>query len=204
MVGNFLAGGAAVNRWRAAPASPLTVVDVGVAGDLTALPQPPERRARFVAAKVRAGTANLRAPGRHDAATRPPPRSPSAASWRAPPPPPAAELLCAGEMGIGNSTAAAALLCALAGVAPVDAVGRGTGLDDAHDARTRSSVIAAALARHRRRGPPRGDPLGALAAVGGLELAAMAGLMLGGAAAARPGRRRRLHRRRRRARRRAR
>jgi nicotinate-nucleotide--dimethylbenzimidazole phosphoribosyltransferase len=183
MVGNFLAGGAAVNQLAAGAGVALTVVDVGVAGDLSALPQPAERRARYVAAKVRAGTANLaREPAmfRAEAAValdigRALARTAAAAGC---------DLLCAGEMGIGNSTSAAALLCALAGVAPAEAVGAGTGVDAdviAHKAR----IVAAALERHRlRAGDPRGrDPLTVLAALGGLEIAAMAGLMLGGAAA---------------------
>ena len=57
MVGNMLAGGAAVNQLAAGAGVALTVVDVGVAGDLSAIPQ--ERRARFVADKVRAGTGNF-------------------------------------------------------------------------------------------------------------------------------------------------
>jgi nicotinate-nucleotide--dimethylbenzimidazole phosphoribosyltransferase len=81
-------------------------------------------------------------------------------------------------MGIGNTTAAAALVCALAGVAPEVACGHGAGLDDATVAH-KARVVAAALARHQ---PRPDDPLGALAAVGGLEIAAMAGLMLAGAA----------------------
>src|SRR5581483_7534767 len=87
-------------------------------------------------------------------------------------------LLCAGEMGIGNTTAAAALLCALAGVDPDEAVGRGAGVDGPALARKRE-VVRAALAHHR---PDARDPLRTLAALGGLEIAAMAGLMLGGAA----------------------
>src|SRR5262249_48351301 len=58
------------------------------------------------------------------------------------------DLLGAGEMGIGNSTAAAALLCAFTGVDPTDAAGRGTGLDDAGVAH-KAEVIRRALALHR-------------------------------------------------------
>ena len=64
MVGNMLAGGAAVSVLARAAGVALTVVDVGVAGDTSALPQPHERRARFVADKVRAGTAQPRARSR--------------------------------------------------------------------------------------------------------------------------------------------
>jgi nicotinate-nucleotide--dimethylbenzimidazole phosphoribosyltransferase len=175
MVGNFLAGGAAVNQLARALAVSLAVVDVGVAGDLSALPQPSERAAEFVAAKVRAGTANLR---HVDAMSRAEAEAAVAVGQRLATEAAAAgiELLCAGEMGIGNSTAAAALLCALADVSPALAVGRGAGLDDAGVAR-KLAVVAAALARC----PPRRDAVDTLAAVGGLEIAAMAGLMLGGA-----------------------
>jgi nicotinate-nucleotide--dimethylbenzimidazole phosphoribosyltransferase len=177
MVGNMLAGGAAVNQLAAGAGVALTVVDVGVAGDLSALPQPAERRARFVAAKARAGSGNFaRGPAlTHEeaaAALAVGDRLARAAADDG------CDLLLAGEMGIGNTTAAAAIVCALAGVAPEAACGHGAGLDDATVAH-KARVVAAALERHR---PRRDDALGALAAVGGLELAAMAGLMLGGAA----------------------
>ena len=87
------------------------------------------------------------------------------------------DLLGAGEMGIGNSTAAAALLCAFTGISPTDAAGRGTGLDDAGVAR-KADVVARALALHR---PDPADPLGVLAALGGFEIAAIVGLILGAA-----------------------
>ena len=93
-----------------------------------------------------------------------------------------------GEMGIGNSTAAAALTCALAGATPEQACGRGTGLDDEGLARKRD-VVARALARMRHGSDPRLrvdpefplDPVGVLAAVGGFELGVLAGLALGAA-----------------------
>ena len=87
------------------------------------------------------------------------------------------DVLGAGEMGIGNSTAAAALLCAFTGTDPREASGRGTGLDDAGVAR-KADVIARALELHR---PDPTDALGVLAALGGFEIAAIAGLILGAA-----------------------
>jgi len=87
------------------------------------------------------------------------------------------DVLGAGEMGIGNSTAAAALLCAFTGVSPIEAAGRGTGLDDAGVAR-KADVIARALALHR---VDRNDAIGVLAALGGREIAAIVGLILGAA-----------------------
>jgi nicotinate-nucleotide--dimethylbenzimidazole phosphoribosyltransferase len=79
-----------------------------------------------------------------------------------------------GEMGIGNSTAAAALTAALTGLPAESVTGPGTGLDEAGRRRKRE-VVERALERHRL--SPE-DPLGALRAVGGLELAALAGLSL--------------------------
>jgi nicotinate-nucleotide--dimethylbenzimidazole phosphoribosyltransferase len=87
------------------------------------------------------------------------------------------DVLGAGEMGIGNSTAAAALLCAFTGIDPREAAGRGTGLDEAGVAR-KADVIARALALHR---PDPADALGVLAALGGFEIAAIVGLILGAA-----------------------
>jgi nicotinate-nucleotide--dimethylbenzimidazole phosphoribosyltransferase len=84
------------------------------------------------------------------------------------------DLLIVGEMGIANTTAAAALALALFGGAAVDWVGRGTGVDDAGLARKRA-VVEAAMAHH---GAALADPLEALRRVGGRELAAMAGGIL--------------------------
>ncbi len=83
-----------------------------------------------------------------------------------------------GEMGIGNTTTSAAVLAALTGAAPEAVTGRGGGLTD-EGFRRKKEVIAAALERHR---PDPGDPVGVLAAVGGLDLAAMTGAFLGCAA----------------------
>jgi nicotinate-nucleotide--dimethylbenzimidazole phosphoribosyltransferase len=85
--------------------------------------------------------------------------------------------LLTGDMGIANTTPAAALIAAFTGADPAEVTGRGTGIDDATYAR-KVSVVAAALARHR---PGPADPVAALAAVGGLEHAALAGFLLGAA-----------------------
>ncbi len=90
--------------------------------------------------------------------------------------------LVTGDMGIANTTAAAALICAFTGADPAVVTGRGTGIDDATLAR-KIDVVRRALDRHR---PDPADPLGVLAAVGGLEHAALAGFVLGGAAAGVP------------------
>lgn len=89
----------------------------------------------------------------------------------------AADVLGAGEMGIGNSTSAAAIFSALSGIDPSETAGRGTGLDDAGVAH-KAEVIRRTLALHRS---CFSDPIGVLAAVGGFEIAAIAGLILGAA-----------------------
>jgi nicotinate-nucleotide--dimethylbenzimidazole phosphoribosyltransferase len=88
-----------------------------------------------------------------------------------------AEIVGAGEMGIGNSTAAAALFSAFSGLDPVETVGRGTGLDDAGVAR-KADVIRCAIALHPQ---DPADPISVLAALGGFEIAAITGLILGAA-----------------------
>ncbi len=82
-----------------------------------------------------------------------------------------ADLLIAGDMGIGNTTAATALIAAVTGAEPVAVVGRGTGIDDAGWSR---KVAAVRDALYRARGVSA-DPAGLLRVCGGADLAAMAG-----------------------------
>jgi nicotinate-nucleotide--dimethylbenzimidazole phosphoribosyltransferase len=89
-----------------------------------------------------------------------------------------AGVLITGDMGIGNTTAAAALIAAFTAAAPAATTGRGTGIDDVAYAR-KVGVVTAGLNRHS---PTAADPLATLAAVGGLEHAALAGFVLGAAA----------------------
>ena len=85
-----------------------------------------------------------------------------------------ADLLCVGEMGIGNTTAAAAICLALYGGAAEDWVGPGTGIDAA-GRRRKAAVASAAIATH---GAALGDPLEVMRRLGGRELAALAGAVL--------------------------
>jgi nicotinate-nucleotide--dimethylbenzimidazole phosphoribosyltransferase len=94
------------------------------------------------------------------------------------------QLLILGEMGIGNTTSASALACALLARPPAELVGAGTGLD-AHRMAHKATVIAAALERHGLRASDV-VVLDALACVGGLEIAALVGAMLGAAQARLP------------------
>jgi len=170
MVRNFLRGGAAVNALAAAAGARVIVVDAGVAADL---PDHPDLR-RAAAAR---GTGNLR---------REPAMSRAAAAQAvlagaavlADEARDGLDLLALGEMGIGNSTAAACLTSALTGAPPEQTTGRGTGLDDA-GLRHKRAVVAEALARAR---PDPADPLGVLAELGGLEIALLAGAALAAAA----------------------
>ncbi|KAG9401207.1 hypothetical protein AC1031_009963 [Aphanomyces cochlioides] len=85
------------------------------------------------------------------------------------------DAVCIGELGIGNTTAASALVAAFTGAPARDVCGRGTGLDDAGVER-KIRVVEAALATNAA--ALKAGPLETLAAVGGLEIAAMAGAML--------------------------
>ncbi|MBM4367704.1 MAG: nicotinate-nucleotide--dimethylbenzimidazole phosphoribosyltransferase [Deltaproteobacteria bacterium] len=179
MVHNFLAGGAAVNVFARHHGVELVVVDVGVAGDLSACRD--TDHAKFVGARVRPGTGNMAVEpamsrAEAEAAIATGIRMARAAAADG------IEVIGAGEMGIGNTTAAAACLAAVHGMPGKLTAGRGTGIDDAGLAR-KARVIDAAIARGR---PDRHDGIAILSEVGGLEIAAIAGLCLGGAAAGLP------------------
>lgn len=147
MVANFAAGGAAINQLAGVAGARLSVIPLDVerpTGDFTCGPAMSETA--FIHS-VRAGFEAVRAD---------------------------ADLVCLGEMGIANTTAAAALAAALFGGAGEGWVGRGTGVDDAGLTR-KADVVNAALAFH---GGALADPLAALRLVGGRELAAMFGAAL--------------------------
>ncbi|GAB4106066.1 nicotinate-nucleotide--dimethylbenzimidazole phosphoribosyltransferase [Micromonospora taraxaci] len=192
MIGNFLAGGAVVNAFARQAGASVTVVDVGVATPLSAgpVPHPTVLDAaapapavldpavpRLVVASVRRGTRDLAVTA---ALTRDEALAAVQTGIRIADEliDAGARILLTGDMGIGNTTPAAALIAAFTGVDALDATGRGTGVDDPTYAH-KVGVVRAALARHA---PDPTDPLGVLAAVGGLEHAALAGLILGAAA----------------------
>lgn len=179
MVRNFLAGGAAVNVFARHVGVELVVVDVGVAGPLEGAAD--TSHARFLDRRVASGTRNMvreRAMSAEqvDAALAVGVACAEAAAADG------VAILGAGEMGIGNTTAGAAVLSAVTGMPGKLTCGRGTGVDDAGLAR-KVAAVDAALALHA---PDRHDGLGILGAVGGLEIAAIAGLCIGGAAAGVP------------------
>lgn len=167
MVLNFLRGGAAVNVLARQMNARVLVVDAGVRGAFEPHPS-------LVQGKV--------APGTSDFTQGPAMAVPQAEQAiqlgievarheidRG------LDLLAVGEMGIGNTTSAAAIIAALTGRPAASVTGRGTGLDDTK-LRHKIAVVETALARHQ----PAAQ--NTLAKVGGFEIGVMAGLMLGAAA----------------------
>lgn len=88
------------------------------------------------------------------------------------------DLLGTGDMGIGNTTPSAAIIAAFSGIDPEKLTGRGTGIDD-KALKNKINVIKKGLALHQ---PDPADPIDVLYKVGGLEIGALAGLVLGAAA----------------------
>jgi nicotinate-nucleotide--dimethylbenzimidazole phosphoribosyltransferase len=178
MVANFLAGGAVVNAFAAELGAEVVVVDVGVAAPLE--PTPLDVVPALYARKVRPGTADLAVgPAMTlDEARRAVEVGIEIATRLAT----ASGCLITGDMGIANTTASAALVCAFTGADPSAATGRGTGVDDPTLAR-KVDVVGRAVARVPTRPTTPEAALAALAEVGGLEHAALAGFVLGAAAA---------------------
>jgi nicotinate-nucleotide--dimethylbenzimidazole phosphoribosyltransferase len=175
MVANFAAGGAVVNAFAAQLGADVVVVDVGVATSYAVEPG-----ARLLSRKVRHGTADLAvgpAMSVEEARRAVEIGIEVALSLAAD-----HGCLVTGDMGITNTTASAALICAFTGADPAAATGRGTGVDDPTLAR-KVAVVARAVARVPERPSTPEQALAALAEVGGLEHAALAGFVLGAAAA---------------------
>ncbi len=171
MVGNFLAGGAAINVLARQAGADVVVVDVGVA---SALPEMPDLLVR----KVRAGTADLSlGPAMTiDEARRALDVGAEVAAHLVGK---GARCLVTGDMGIANTTAASALIAALIDRPASGVTGRGAGIDDDR-LRRKTALVAAAADRARAR--HGGDALAILAEVGGLEHAALAGFVAGATA----------------------
>ena len=170
MVANFLAGGAVVNAFAAQAGAEVVVVDAGVAADLEPAPG-------LLPRKVAHGTADFT---RGPAMTRDQAVTALTAGLEV-----ARDLVTAGnrclvtgDMGIANTTASAALICAFTGSSPAVVTGPGAGADAAAQER-KVAAVRLGLALHR---PDPADPVGVLAAFGGFEHAALAGFILGAAA----------------------
>ena len=163
MVANFMTGGAAINVLSAVSGATVRVVDMAVDADT------PEQVSRH---KVRRSSGSI---DREDALSEDEARR-AVEAGRAIADEEVdggADLLIAGDMGIGNTTPAAVIVAALTGEEPVAVVGRGTGIDDAAWMR-KTAAIRDALRRARK---VTGDPLALLRTVGGADLAAMAGFL---------------------------
>ncbi|MGH9135997.1 MAG: nicotinate-nucleotide--dimethylbenzimidazole phosphoribosyltransferase, partial [Acidimicrobiales bacterium] len=179
MVANLVAGGAAINVIARQTGAAVTVVDVGVA---TPLPAGCERVPALVRRPVRAGTRDLsvEAAMTIDECNAALDVGATIADELVAG---GARALLTGEMGIGNTTPSAALIAALTGRPAHDTTGRGTGVDDRMLAH-KVGVIEQALTRHAA--AVAAGPRQTLAALGGLELAALTGFVVGGAAAGVP------------------
>ncbi|AOZ92140.1 nicotinate-nucleotide--dimethylbenzimidazole phosphoribosyltransferase [Paenibacillus crassostreae] len=168
MVHNFLAGGAAVNVLARGAGAEVVCVDIGVNSEIS--------HPDLLSRKIRYGTANMaQGPAMtyeeaiqsiligvkvvEDAVKRD------------------VQLFITGEMGIGNTTASSAVSCALTNISVKDAVGRGTGIDDARLLH-KISVVEQAL---KVNAPNPLDPIDVLAKVGGLEIGGLVGVILGSA-----------------------
>lgn len=164
MVANFAAGGAAINALAEVAGAGVRVVDIAVDGE----PPTPAIGAH----KVRRGSGNIAV---EDALTRDEALAAIAAGRAIADEEvdSGADLLIAGEMGIGNTTVATTLVAALTGSEPVAVVGRGTGIDD-EGWRRKTAAIRDALFRAR---DVRADPVALLAVCGGADIAAMAGFL---------------------------
>jgi nicotinate-nucleotide--dimethylbenzimidazole phosphoribosyltransferase len=174
MVYNFLRGGAGINVLARHVGAAVEVVDIGVNYDFRELPG-------LISRKVAYGSRNM---AREPALTQEEAlqavmvgveRAQVAIAA-------GADALAAGDMGIGNTTPAAALGTVFTGKPASTVTGKGTGIDD-DTWRHKVGVINRALELHK---PDANYPLEALAKVGGLEIGGIAGLILGAAAARRP------------------
>jgi nicotinate-nucleotide--dimethylbenzimidazole phosphoribosyltransferase len=170
MVRNFLGGGAAINVLARLNAMEFWIVDAGVDGDCGTDP-------RLIDAKLRNGTRDfvVQAAMSMDECREALRRGRRVIDQVTPA---AGNTVVLGEMGIGNTAAAALLMHGITGYPLAECVGRGTGLDDAGLQR-KQAVLAAAIARL---GAPPPDVIELLAEFGGYEIAMLAGAMLGAAA----------------------
>ena len=169
MVANFVAGAAVVNAFARQNGADVMVVDVGVAIPL-------HGGAKLLDANIRRGTRDMTVEaamtGEEARAAIEVGISVAGALVDA-----GARCLLTGDMGIANTTPAAALIAAFTGAWPDQVTGRGTGIDD-DTYRRKVEVVGDALARHPA---DPADPLTTLAAIGGLEHAALTGFILGAA-----------------------
>lgn len=170
---NFARGGAAINVLARQAGARVMVVDVGIAA--------PVEHEAILSRKVRPGTANMAAGpamSREEAVQTLEVGIMVAEDLSKE----GYQILATGEMGIGNTTASSAIMAAFLGIPAREVTGRGTGIDPAAVLH-KAQVIDRALVLNQ---PDPADPLDVLAKVGGLEIGALAGLILGAAARRKP------------------
>lgn len=176
MIHNFARGGAAVNVLAEQAGARVIVVDVGVAGNLDDLPP----AATIISRRIASGTRNIAvgpAMNRGQAI-----RAVEIGIETAGELADTTDLYATGEIGIGNTTPSSAIISVLCDLAPEWATGSGTGVDEKTQLH-KAQVIAQAIERNQ---PDITDPLDVLAKVGGYEIGAIAGLILGVAARRKP------------------
>ena len=175
MVGNFLRGGAAINVLARQANARVVVVDMGIATEI----DDPSRN--LIRRRIGAGTANL---AKGPAMTREQAMEAIQSGVEIAEGEIArgVDILATGDMGIGNTTAASAIACALMKEAPENIAGRGAGVDD-DGLKRKISVIKRALEVNK---PNADDSLDVLAKVGGFEIGGVAGVMLAAAANRKP------------------
>lgn len=170
MVYNFLRGGAAITVLARELGIEVAVVDIGVDHEFARTPGLVSRKIKRGTANIVRGAAMLRAEARRGVQVGIELAQEKIKTG--------AHLLGVGEMGIGNSTAATAVFSAFTSIPPEELTGYGTGIDDAAWER-KVAAVRQALAVNQ---PDSDDPIGVLASVGGLEIAGITGVCLGGAA----------------------
>lgn len=169
MVRNFVQGGAAINVLSRHVGADVLVVDVGVAATID-YPQVLSYKIRFGTRNMAQGPAMTRAEAIKALEVGIKVADDLVSNGY--------QILATGEMGIGNTTASSALVAAFLKVPAVEVTGKGTGIK-ARAVKYKAEVIDRAIAINQ---PDPNDPLDVLAKVGGLEIAAMSGLILGAAA----------------------
>ena len=175
MVLNFLHGGAAINVLARQAEARVVVVDMGLAVEVQ------DTSGKLIRRRIGAGTANL---AQGPAMTREQAEESiqSGIEVAQTEISKGADILATGDMGIGNTTSAAAIACALMNESPEKIAGRGTGLDET-GLNKKISVIARALEVNQ---PNANDAQDVLAKVGGFEIGGLAGVMLAAAANRKP------------------
>ncbi len=169
MVLNFLRGGAAINVLARQAGARVTVVDVGVAADFADAPGLLCRKVAYGTADFTRGPAMTKAEAEQALQVG---LDVVADEFAA-----GLDLVATGDMGIGNTTPSSAIIAAMSGLPAASVTGRGTGVDDAGLTR-KVAAIETALAVNR---PDPNNAFDVLCKVGGLEIAGLAGVIIGAA-----------------------